>query len=586
VSCHVDHYYFGHSTKAYNLRSSGVTTDFTAVNTDDGLCLSCHTVDRARNLTGQKANVVSSDYVLAISESWWEVSPHNYTVTSGDFGDTSVFYANCAKCHGTLENTVSLGAWSVHESDEQRLMNALGQPNQPNLNEEDVCFRCHSEVDDDLVVGGDDGVKKTSDDYDWYGLQHMSTANVVIYGQMHSDLNTAGHKPHEYANLHQPMENQAWINDHKHVECADCHNHHLVGDARHTWGTSNVVSEAIRGVTGQGFKLGSSNTDVYDPVGLESLVGINWPTSAQVTAQLFWKDGSFFVTEDFDYATYEYEVCFKCHSGANDDLSGWGGQKSGAVTTDRWTDVARDFAIGNQSRHPVVLTNGVGRYDQDADGDAEEAEAVTGYSDTVTAGTSKVYAGQLAEFWSPGDTMCCSDCHGNEDSPLPTDPNALDYTQGPHGSTIEYSLRGPNTWWPKDPNGNLWTLNLAMTADDNGPFSGDDPFCANCHPAVAANKVHLNNTTHKASYCINCHVLIPHGAGMSRLLGDGNGVMPDRYAYNNDKNTMYMSSFLKRTDPNCYTKKDCWVTSTSSASTACGAGHSRGNTSGGSWENW
>ena len=594
VSCHVDHSAYEPlpaddtraDGKAFSLRSDATVANSAPSNTDDTLCLSCHTEERARNTTGQRANEITETVVWKIDAALWSTSPHNYD-SPGPFNDGSVFNANCAKCHGNLQGTLSSGKFSVHMSAEQRLLNALGDTVAISLavNEEQMCFRCHSKVEDFSANGGSlPGIPKSSDYKDWYGTQDMTESNVAIYEMMDPAVNDNGHKPADYSStglgghlLSDADETQAYLSANKHVECADCHNHHVVGNARHEWGTSNVVSAAIQGVTGQGYKSGTG-------LGLEALETLNMPSDAVVNAQLEWKGST------NGYALREFSICFKCHSSANSlsgvsQLPAWGGTKTGAVTTDRWTNVARDFNVGNQSRHPVVATLS-GRYDVNADGVVADdgTETIPGYADTTTYGTSKVAAGQLdATIWTPGETMYCSDCHGNENSPLPTDPTAINFTQGPHGSSVEYSLRGPNTSWPYQPNGTtLWTLNAAATAAGNGTANGDDPFCANCHPSITANKVHARNPTHKGSACVNCHILVPHGGGMSRLLGDGDGdgdaniyeagEMPARYAFNNDKSKSYISGFRKRTDPTTYTNTDCTVTAASGS--ACTGGHS------------
>ncbi|MHB9002811.1 MAG: hypothetical protein ACYC6C_01935 [Coriobacteriia bacterium] len=534
TSCHVDHNMYsalpGGSGKAYSLRSSATVANPTASDTDAAMCLSCHTVGLARNTTGQKANIIPETKVWFLDATWWSLSPHNYD-SPGNFDDGSTFRANCAKCHGSLLGTLSSGKFATHFSSEQRLLNALGDAVEPNVNEEQMCFRCHSKATDNLA-----GTKKTTDLLDWYGTQSMSISNVSIYATMTAEINIHGHKPHLYANKHllsEDDETQAYLSANKHVECADCHNHHVVGNARHEWGTTNAVSEAIRGVTGQAFNFGALSTT-------------NWSAESNVNAQMSWKT----------YSTYEYEICFKCHSGANTNLATWGGNKVGAVTTPKWTNIARDLSVGNQSRHPVLAPN-----------DA--------YADTTTYGTSKVAAGQLIDIWAPGDTMYCSDCHGNQYAPLPSDPNNINFTQGPHGSSVAFSLRGPNTDWPiNSRTGALFTINDVL--------AGDRPFCMNCHPSVGVNKVHANNTNHKVAACVNCHIMIPHGGGMSRLLGDGDGAMPARYAYDNNKATMWVSSFLKRTDPTTYVKSDCRVTTGSSCTG--GSGHTAGSDT--SKENW
>ncbi|MDP2401877.1 MAG: hypothetical protein Q8M66_07860, partial [Actinomycetota bacterium] len=98
VSCHVDHDMYqplpGGQGKAYSLRNSATVANPTAVNTDDGLCLSCHDVSLARNTTGQKDNTIQETRVWRIDPTLWQESPHNYDAP-GDFNDGSTFYANC-----------------------------------------------------------------------------------------------------------------------------------------------------------------------------------------------------------------------------------------------------------------------------------------------------------------------------------------------------------------------------------------------------------------------------------------------------------------------------------------------------------
>ncbi len=593
VTCHLDHSEYqalpGGSGKAFSLRNSATDANPTASDTDAPLCLSCHTSSLVRNQTGQKANVLYESEIWSLDADWFEASPHNYDAP-GAFNDGSIFRANCAKCHGNLEGTLSSGKFSVHTSAEQRLINALGGPAPATLeiNEEEMCFRCHSQWTDFVENGGTlltgdsrspDSVQ-TSGRWDWYGTQPMSVSNEVINSQMHASV--YGHKPYLYTNKHRLSsgdESQAYLSNpaNKHVECADCHNHHVVGDARHEFGSTNTVSEALRGVSGQAFNSAA-------------LATTNRPTDVQVNSRLSRKV----------YSDYEYEICFKCHTSANAGLAGWGGTitslsnvgnakpygwssytgPSPAVTVNRWTNLAADFNVGNQSRHPVTAPNGA-------------------FADTTTYGTTNITPGQLAAGWSVGDTMYCSDCHGDPNAPSPwlldvngdvildgngdptLDPDMENYAQGPHGSSVEYSLRGPRTDWPIATEGagagQLITMNMLLTDYDN-------LFCSNCHPGVRENKVHGGGQgAHGSAACVNCHISIPHGGGMSKLLGDGDGSMPARYAYNNDKRTMYISSFTKSADPSAYSKSNCQLTSYARTSTACKTNHSTGNSL---TENW
>lgn len=604
VSCHMDHGQYEALPdgigKAYSLRSSALEAYPTPVNTDDGLCLSCHDYSLGarilRNEEGQKPNAMTSTTVMRVEENMWygdatadppvPPSPHNYTVP-GDFNDGSTFYANCAKCHGTLGGTLSSGQFAVHFSPEQRLINALGDATVYEINEEEMCFRCHSYRADGLA-----GDIKPVDDKDWYGIADMSRASQAIYSQMEPSNNQFGHKPHDYKGLHliaSVDETQDYISNNKHVECADCHNHHVVGKVRHVYGTDNRVSGALKGVRGVGFKDGALATLAQD----------NWAIANPIS----YGTGASDELEYKQFATYEYEICFKCHSSANTRLAEWGGKMvwtdwsnpsspgTGTNTSvNNWTNVAQDFNVGNNSRHPVFATLG-GYYYPSAEADA--MVQISGYADTVTRGTSSLEAYQVSNGWGQGDTMMCSDCHGDSSAPYAMvedppgsgvwvpNPAAVNVPQGPHGASIRYSLRGPGTDWPVRTD--LATPRLITLNDLGNAAYASNIFCSNCHPAEKAidNRAHsASRTGHGPRACINCHVLVPHGSKVSRLIGDYE-TMPARLAYQGNLNNMMMSSYQKGAS----TKNSCSVV----AGSVCtgGSGHSvTGNRTGGNWENW
>lgn len=603
VSCHVDHNKYESASnptdpekadgRAYNLRSSATVSNPTASNTDEQLCLSCHTYDLGFRIyrdppDGQKANEVFATSVMRVEADYWLGSPHNYDA-DGVFNDGSVFKANCAKCHGTLnDSTLSYSEpdFTVHFSPEQRLLNALGDADNATIavNEEQMCFRCHSTTSDGLS-----GQIKPDSSYDWYGTQPMSVANTAIYNQMKPAHNQFGHKPASYSNLHlvsSEDETQAYISANKHVECADCHNHHMVGNARHVYGTDNRVSEAIRGVRGVGFKPGE----------LASLAQVNYPTADPIS----YGTG---VNDELEYkqwTTYEYEICFKCHSSANTQLAAWGGPMNWTVwpagttatnaTVPGWTNVALDFNVGNNSRHPV-FANLSGYYYPDAE--AASMVQIPGYADTVGVGTSPLEPGQVSNGWGPEDTMMCSDCHGDSDAPFAMiespagsgnwipNPAAVDVPQGPHGSSVRFSLRGPATDWPtRSDTGAL--IRLVDLVDANY----DGLFCTNCHPKarIDGNRAHSaarGLDKHGGQACIYCHVQVPHGGKVSRLIGD-HETMPARLAYQGNLDNMKMSSYQKGAS----TKNTCSVVAGSSCDTHSTGHNTTGNRTGGLWENW
>ncbi|MBI5494964.1 MAG: hypothetical protein HY904_08035 [Deltaproteobacteria bacterium] len=199
-------------------------------------------------------------------------------------------------------------------------------------------------------------------------------------------------------------------------------------------------------------------------------------------------------------ATMEHQICYKCHSGANTSLATWDAT---------WTNVALEFSPANKSRHPVV----------------------SGLAAAGT-GTTALPAASMKAPWNTAvgtQTMYCSDCHGND--------AASPAAQGPHASAVKYMLRGPLTAWP-----NL--LGSQFTSS----------FCANCHNQATSPHTADNAHTNTAR-CYNCHVVVPHGGKMSRLIGDNNGTMPTRYAYQGVLSNMWIQSFTKNTGS--YQKSNC-----------------------------
>ncbi|MCF6330926.1 MAG: hypothetical protein L3I99_05200, partial [Sulfurimonas sp.] len=104
-------------------------------------------------------------------------------------------------------------------------------------------------------------------------------------------------------------------------------------------------------------------------------------------------------------------------------------------------------------------------------------------------------------------TMYCSDCHGAEDK-LGGDP------KGPHGSNLKYLLTGENQSWPTKPDGT--TL---YTSGDISKAGEADLFCKNCHNLSNSHRDIWNTMNFMDYACVTCHVAIPHGSPVSRLIG-------------------------------------------------------------------
>ena len=207
-------------------------------------------------------------------------------------------------------------------------------------------------------------------------------------------------------------------------------------------------------------------------------------------------------------ATNEYQICFKCHSGY-----AWlpgsppaGVSSNGTAAKPIETDCAVEFSPMNMSGHPIVT--GLANY--------PNALAPKGLA-----------AAQLRPPWNVNvgtQTMLCSDCH-NTDSASPA-------AQGPHGSATPFMLRV----FPGGPAPATWPTATSFTSS----------WCYNCHNDVSGSwDGHANH--HGAGGCNACHIVVPHGGKVSRLiaLAGTYSTMPARYGYNTATNGVVMASFKK-----------------------------------------
>lgn len=310
-----------------------------------------------------------------------------------------------------------------------------------------------------------------------------------------------------------------------HVECTDCHNAHVARKGNHKDGVNykspsgNLIDNSgagpspLEGVSGAAQAYGGVN---------------NWvaPTQGSYTLQT---------------ASKEYEICFKCHSAANANWAAWGGAGAEA-----WADAGLEFNPNNKSFHPVV-----------------------GALNAGGSGSSVLGATQLTNSWTPGDTMYCSDCHGNINAGA---------VQGPHGSATKWMLTGTNDAWPYTSSANNGT--------SAGTFfylggSTTDLFCMNCHPdptSADSNNAHTKSD-HQSSgkgNCTFCHLRVPHGGKVSRLINADGGGLPARYHPDgNNGGTQYLTQFKKAVDKDSYGKTSCQA--------SCAGDHSGAVSSPESW---
>ncbi len=183
-------------------------------------------------------------------------------------------------------------------------------------------------------------------------------------------------------------------------------------------------------------------------------------------------------------ATAEWQICFKCHSSANANLSAW---------NPAFTDMALDFNTRNKSYHPVL-------------------GALPATNTSATEGSVQIAAARLNNGWTPGSTMTCTDCH-NGDAGSPA-------AQGPHGSAYKFMLSGTNKLWPYQSDGTtLWGIDNFSTGTAPNKL-----FCLNCHPVSPTNAIHAGLTGQHSGFtaavkvCVACHILVPHGGKVSRLV--------------------------------------------------------------------
>lgn len=349
-----------------------------------------------------------------------------------------------------------------------------------------------------------------------------------------------GHRTHYYSGIHLPSpqnETLAYIALNRHVECVDCHNPHatrnglhgdygiatggstttLVNSNKH-WVANQFTGAYINIISGTGAgqtRVITSNTattatvptwtaptagSVYRIITNTNVVSRSQRgvTGASVSYSGAWTRGTFAMVNE---ATYEYEICFKCHAVTDatyNSVRYWN-VTSPALGAARWTDIGLEFNPNNISYHPVVAP-------------------------LPESGNRRLSTAALTGGWAPGLVMSCSDCHGRDTGNSAT-------AQGPHGSTVKWMLTGTYQNWPftsaaangTETGGTLLTGTGTSTVPANN-------FCFNCHTWAAGGFAHTKSATGHGLACLDCHIRVPHGGKVPRLLTGPNA--PSRYKPN------------------------------------------------------
>jgi len=198
----------------------------------------------------------------------------------------------------------------------------------------------------------------------------------------------------------------------------------------------------------------------------------------------------------------EYQICFKCHATTGTGITPASPYNVGTAAA-ALTNLALEFNPNNASRHPVG---------------------------SALAASNRLTSAKLAGGWTPGQVMTCSDCHA-------TDTAA---SKGPHGSSVKWMLAGTNKAWPYTTaagNGGSTGTLFRVATYNTGVGTKDGLFCLNCHTVTGSNNWHSYGDVTGGEHggnaimaCASCHIRVPHGGKISRLLQTTNA--PARYRSN------------------------------------------------------
>ena len=275
--------------------------------------------------------------------------------------------------------------------------------------------------------------------------------------------------------------------DSRHAECTDCHDPH----SEQVTPPGTVAPQLpgpLRNISGVGvdYRAGQGDAVTWDNY------GTNPPTF------------------NFKYAvSYQYEICFKCHSyysyGANPPVP------DGSRTQ---TDPAKEFNPANPSTHLVVVG------------------AASGVSRKQDGTYYGAFVGQdrWGNPWTATSFLYCDDCHGSDNSSGP---------KGPHGSNNTYILKKPYkpTTNSEGANGTGadadFAQHLCFSCHDPAVYIGTNPSVGASQTGFSGGGKNLHNyhSGKKKRSCNVCHSMVVHGSRLPHLLVAGNF---DPYPYNNN----------------------------------------------------
>ncbi|HEY3326499.1 MAG TPA: hypothetical protein VGK14_04945, partial [Novimethylophilus sp.] len=366
--------------------------------------------------------------------------------------------------------------------------------------------------------------------------------------------------------------------------------HKAGGTAGNLGADGNVASGVLRGMWGVEPNYGAQTTWPQAPTSYTVKSGV--PSVSTVRSST--------------YLTREYQLCFKCHSDYSNSLVAasfpllrgavYGGTPSGisgnGLTV--YTNVAAEFAASTTATDPPSTGTDQGENGNDpaytpSNPNGAPIGAPTNHrswhpvvmptgrtSYERTGNNVTVFSNIRAPFNTAANigkqTMQCSDCHGEPTSwTVGTGPD-LTKTQGPHGSSENFLLKGK------------WDITQTITS-----ATGASPtaVCGRCHDPSgnggfnSGDAGHTTNSDHQAmARCQFCHIALPHGWKNKAFLVNLNCLGPEA-----GKPTGCTSAFGGTTGDTrqlwaapyyngALLRVSTWQSSTAWTETSCGGGRS------------
>ncbi|MDI6900672.1 MAG: cytochrome c3 family protein [Anaerosomatales bacterium] len=278
-----------------------------------------------------------------------------------------------------------------------------------------------------------------------------------------------GHNVGDYIGRHDDRETMPSATD-RHIECADCHDPHAARAGTHTLGTSEA-GPALQGATG---------------------AAPTW-SSARWTTAVSWE-----VTRVIGEGGLEAYVCMRCHGKTSMGIRftvpsdpTLGGSSTFSYYE---TDLAREFNPANQSGHNIVGSQ--------SDWPKEGAADGLAYSWPFPSDAAAFRSGTGL---TKDSRLTCTDCHTSE----------AGGAVGPHGSQYPFGLVADGVY-------DSFSGTYKRWYETRLEEWNDEFLCGRCH-VMGSNNVHrlsatLQYNNHRYFTCASCHVSIPHGWQLPRLL--------------------------------------------------------------------